>query len=297
MQSTQHAIGMATIAQEACVEVSVVIPCLNEAVTIGRCIDRATQAFRRLQLPGEVVVADNGSTDGSSEIALKHGARVVSVREKGYGNALQGGINAAHGRYVIMGDADDSYDLGDLEPFVVRLRAGDDVVIGNRFRGGIKPGAMPWLHRHLGNPVLSGLLNLFFHTPVGDAHCGLRAFRKDSYKRLNLNTAGMEFASEMVVKAALCRQKMSEVPTILYPDGRNRPPHLRSFRDGWRHLRFLVLMCPRWLFLLPAVLLSGITPGPQHVARVSFDLHSDGCRSHPTSRWRSARPGLVRATQ
>jgi hypothetical protein len=238
-------------------EVSVVMPCLNEARTVGRCVEKARNCLLRMGVRGEVVVADNGSTDGSPDIARAHGALVVAVKGRGYGCALQGGITAARGRFVIMGDADDSYDFGKLEPFVWRLREGYELVMGNRFRGGILPGAMPRLHRYLGNPVLSGLLNLFFRTPIGDAHCGLRAFRKDAYERLGLTTPGMEFASEMVVKSALRRQKITEVPVVLHPDGRDRPPHLRSFRDGWRHLRFLLLFCPLWLYLIPAVLLAG----------------------------------------
>jgi hypothetical protein len=231
------------------------MPCLNEARTVGRCIDKALDALAGLEVAGEVVIADNGSTDGSTDIARAHGARVVHVERKGYGSALQGGIRAARGCYIVMGDADDSYDFSHLDAFVERLRAGDDLVMGNRFRGGIRSGAMPWLHRYVGNPVLTGILNLFFRTPVGDAHCGLRAFRKDACERLDLVSPGMEFASEMVVKAALHKQRISEVPTVLYPDGRDRPPHLRSFRDGWRHLRFLLLMCPYWLYLVPGLLL------------------------------------------
>jgi hypothetical protein len=233
------------------------MPCLNEARTVGRCVEKARRALDRLVEGGEVIVADNGSTDGSQEVARAHGARVVSVTSRGYGNALRGGIAAARGTFVIMGDADDSYDFSNLEPFLTRLRAGDELVMGNRFKGGIEPGAMPWLHRYVGNPILSGILNLFFRTPIGDAHCGLRAFRKDTYERLGLVSTGMEFASEMVVKAALYRARMSEVPIKLYPDGRDHPPHLRSFRDGWRHLRFLLLMCPLWLYLLPALALLG----------------------------------------
>jgi hypothetical protein len=206
----------------------------------------------------------------------------VEVARRGYGSALQAGIASARGRYVIMGDADDSYDFSDLEPFVRRLRQGDDLVMGNRFRGGIRPGAMPWLHRYVGNPILSGILNLFFRTPARDCHCGLRAFRKDAYERLHLHTTGMEFASEMVVKASLHRQKISEVPIILYPDGRDRPPHLRSFRDGWRHLRFLLLLCPLWLYLIPSsILLAGglglmawLTPGPRDLGGVVLDVHT-----------------------
>ena len=231
---------------------------------------------------GEVLIADNGSSDGSPEIARSHGARVVHVTRKGYGSALQVGIAAAQGRFIIMGDADDSYDFDNLKPFVEKLRQGDDLVMGNRFRGGIKPGAMPWHHRYIGNPVLTGVLNLFFHTPIGDAHCGLRGFRKDAYERLKLTTTGMEFASEMVVKACLFRQKISEVPTTLSPDGRDRAPHLRSFRDGWRHLRFLLLYCPFWLYMIPASLLMGaglvlmawLTPGPRTVGGVVLDVHS-----------------------
>jgi Glycosyl transferase family 2 len=264
------------------IEVSVVLPCLNEARTVGICIDKALDSLARLGVRGEVIVADNGSTDGSQEIAFQHGARVVPVARKGYGSALQGGISAACGRYIIMGDADDSYDFSRLDAFIEKLRAGDDLVMGNRFKGGILPGAMPWLHRYVGNPVLTGILNLFFRTPIGDAHCGLRGFRKDMVEQLGLATPGMEFASEMVVKAALQKKKMSEVPTVLHPDGRDRPPHLRSFRDGWRHLRFMLLMCPTWLFLIPALtlLVMGVglmvllTGGPRHVGGVVLDIHS-----------------------
>ncbi len=240
------------------VEVSVVMPCLNEARTVGRCVDKAARALSRMEISGEIIVADNGSTDGSPEIAMQKGARVVHVDRRGYGAALQAGIEAARGCYIIMGDADDSYDFDAIDPFVASLRSGDEMVLGNRFRGGIRPGAMPWLHRYIGNPVLTGILNLFFHTPVGDAHCGLRAFRKDAYERLDLSSSGMEFASEMVVKACLRGQKVSEVPTVLYPDGRDRPPHLRSFRDGWRHLRLLLLLCPTWLYLIPAGVMMGV---------------------------------------
>src|SRR5438309_6617048 len=263
-------------------EVSVVMPCLNEARTVGRCIDKAMQALDEMLIQGEVVIADNGSTDGSQEIAREHGARVIHVERRGYGSALQAGIAAARGKYVIMGDADDSYDFGRIEPFIHQLRQGHDLVMGNRFQGGIRPGAMPRLHRYIGNPVLTGILNLFFHTPIGDAHCGLRGFRKDAYERLHLQTPGMEFASEMVVKACLNRQKITEVPIVLHPDGRDRPPHLRSFRDGWRHLRFLLLLCPRWLYMIPSVLLlafglglmAWLTPGPRALGGVVLDLHS-----------------------
>ena len=224
------------------VEVSVVMPCLNEARTVGVCIAKAFQALQDMGVCSEVVVADNGSTDGSQIIAAAAGARVVAVADRGYGATLQGGIAAALGQYVIMGDSDDSYDFTRIEPFIERLRVGDDLVMGNRFKGGILPGAMSWSHRYVGNPVLSGLLNLLFHTPVGDAHCGLRAIRKDAFTCLNLTTTGMEFASEMVVKARLVGLRMSEVPVVLHPDGRDRPPHLRSFRDGCRHLRLLFRM-------------------------------------------------------
>jgi glycosyltransferase involved in cell wall biosynthesis len=228
------------------IEVSVVLPCLNEERTVGRCVVKARESLRELGLRGEVIVADNGSSDRSHAVATENGARVVCVATRGYGSALQAGIGAAQGRFVIMADADDSYDLTKLGPFIESLQQGNDLVVGNRFRGGIRPGAMPWLHRYVGNPVLTGILNLFFHSGVGDAHCGLRAFRKDSVQRLGLTTTGMEFASEMVIKACLNRQKISEVPIVLHPDGRDRPPHLRSFRDGWRHLRLLLLYCPVW---------------------------------------------------
>jgi len=263
-------------------EVSVVMPCLNEARTVGRCVAKAVTALAKLGVRSEVIVADNGSTDGSRDIARAQGACVVEVARRGYGSALQAGIAAARGKYVIMGDADESYDFAHLEPFITRLRAGDDLVMGNRFKGGIRPGAMPWLHRYVGNPVLSGILNLFFRTPARDCHCGLRGFRKEAYERLDLHTTGMEFASEMVVKASLHRQKISEVPIILYPDGRDRAPHLRSFRDGWRHLRFLLLLCPLWLYLIPSsILLAGglgvmawLTPGPRDLGGVVLDVHS-----------------------
>src|SRR5438067_671650 len=263
-------------------EISVVMPCLNEARTVGRCVDKALHCLHEMGVRGEVIVADNGSNDGSPGIAEEHGARAVHVTRRGYGSALQAGIAAARGRYIIMGDADDSYDFSRLEQFVARLRAGDDLVMGNRFRCGIRPGAMPWLHRYVGNPVLSGILNLFFRTPIHDAHCGLRAFRKDAYNRLGLRTTGMEFASEMVVKACLNRQKISEVPTVLHPDGRDRPPHLRSFRDGWRHLRFLLLMCPMWLYLIPSTLLfsfglglmAWLSAGPRRMHGVELDVHT-----------------------
>jgi hypothetical protein len=267
---------------EAELEVSVVMPCLNEARTVGLCVAKARASLEKMGARGEIIVADNGSTDGSQDIARAQGARVVNVARKGYGSALQGGIAEARGEFIIMGDADNSYDFAHLEPFVERLRQGDELVMGNRFKGGIEPGAMPWLHRYIGNPILTGILNLFFHTPIRDAHCGLRAFRKNAYQRLHLTTPGMEFASEMVVKASLGKQRISEVPTTLSPDGRDRPPHLRSFRDGWRHLRFLLLMCPLWLYLIPSALLLGgglalmawLTPGPRPVGGIVLDIHT-----------------------
>ncbi len=261
-------------------ELSIVMPCLNEAETLATCIRKAQTFLTRSGVRGEIVIADNGSTDGSQDIALAEGARVVNVEAKGYGAALLGGINGARGRYVIMGDADDSYDFLNLEPFVTELRAGADVVMGNRFAGGIEPGAMPKLHKYLGNPVLSFIGRLLFKTPVGDFHCGLRGFTRTVATQLQLRTTGMEFASEMVVKASLFGLKMVEVPTTLSKDGRSRPPHLRSWRDGWRHLRFLLLMSPRWLFAIPGAALSALgllgtlllLIGPLSVGGVTFDV-------------------------
>lgn len=236
-------------------EFSVVIPCLNEALTLTACIEKALHAFASLGIEGEVIVADNGSTDRSVQLAEAAGARVVPVRAKGYGSALMGGIAAAKGRYIIMGDADCSYDFGAIDGIVKQLRTGYDLVMGNRFKGRILPGAMPWHHRYIGNPVLSGLGRLFYTSEVKDFHCGLRGFTREAYLRMKLQTPGMEFASEMVLKAALLQMKMTEVPIVLHPDGRDRPPHLRSFRDGWRHLKLLFLYAPRWLFFYPALVL------------------------------------------
>jgi glycosyltransferase involved in cell wall biosynthesis len=263
-------------------ELSVVLPCLDEAETLGRCIEKARRGLDALGVAHEIVVADNGSRDGSPEIARRLGARVVRVEERGYGSALRGGIEAARGRYVIMGDADDSYDFGALGPFLERLRAGDDLVMGNRFAGGIDPGAMPRLHRWLGNPVLSGLGRRLFHSRVGDFHCGLRGLRRDAYEKLGLRTTGMEFASEMVVRAELLGLRVSEVPTRLSPAGRTRRPHLRAWRDGWRHLRFMLLFSPRWLFLAPGLLLLGtgalaslwLLGDARRVGPVYLDIHS-----------------------
>ena len=234
-------------------ELTILMPCLNEAETLAVCVGKARGFLTRSGVTGEVLVADNGSTDGSQAIGEAAGARVVAVAEKGYGAALMGGIEAARGRFVIMGDADDSYDFEHLERFVDALRAGDQLVMGNRFKGGIAPGAMPWHHKYIGNPVLSFLGRLFFKTVPSDFHCGLRGFDRAAIIGLNLRTTGMEFASEMLVKATLLGLRVTEVPTTLRPDGRSRAPHLRSFRDGWRHLRFLLLFSPRWLFLYPGL--------------------------------------------
>lgn len=264
------------------IELSIVMPCLNEAETLAMCVTKAQQWLAKQAINGEVIVADNGSTDGSQIIANKLGARVIEVSDKGYGNALRGGIAAAHGRYVIMGDADGSYDFSNLTLFIEKLHAGYDLVMGNRFKGGVHPGAMPALHKYLGNPVLTGIGRIFFHSPVSDFHCGLRAFRREAVEQLQLQTTGMEFASEMIVKATLRGLPIAEVPTTLAPDGRSRPPHLRSWRDGWRHLRFLLLYCPRWLFFYPGCLfmllgaLAGgwLWTGPQTIGAVTLDVHT-----------------------
>jgi len=262
------------------VELTVVMPCLNEAETVATCVHKAVTFIADNGIDGEVVVADNGSTDGSRQLAADAGARVVPIPERGYGNALMGGIVAARGEYVIMGDADDSYDFTNLMPFVTELRKGYDLVMGNRFKGGIAPGAMPPLHRYLGNPVLSFIGRLFFRSKIGDFHCGLRGFRRDSAIALGLQATGMEFASEMVVKSTLAKQKITEVPTTLAKDGRSRKPHLRSFRDGWRHLRFLLLFSPRWLFFIPGLILlvlglgvgAAVATGPLNIGGVNFDV-------------------------
>jgi len=267
---------------ETSVQFSIVMPCLNEAETLATCIQKAKKSLAENNVEGEIIIADNGSTDGSQEIAEQHGARVIDVQARGYGNALMGGIAAARGKYIIMGDADDSYDFGSLGPFMAKLREGYDLVMGNRFLGGIKPGAMPPLHRYLGNPVLTTIGRLFFRSPCGDFHCGLRGFSKSAVLHLDLQTTGMEFASEMVVKATLQRIRITEVPTVLSPAGRSRAPHLRSWRDGWRHLRFLLLYSPRWLFLYPGGLLMilglatmfWLLPGPRVIGGVTFDVHT-----------------------
>jgi Glycosyl transferase family 2 len=264
------------------VEVSIVMPCRNEAETVTTCVQKAMTFLIGHHVDGEVLVVDNGSTDGSGQLAADAGAQVISVPEQGYGNALIGGIVAARGRYVIMGDADDSYDFTALMPYLDRLRAGADLVMGNRFQGGIEPGAMPALHRYFGNPVLSFIGRLFFRNRIGDFHCGLRGFRRDSVLSLGLQASGMEFASEMVVKATLAGQQVEEVPTTLSPDGRSHAPHLRSWRDGWRHLRFLLLFSPRWLFLVPGTALFtiglfigiAVAPAPLRIGLITFDLNT-----------------------
>ena len=265
------------------IDVSVVIPCLNEANSLASCIDKAQAAFRRAGLRGEVIVADNGSTDGSVEIAQAHGARVVDVPQRGYGAALKMGIESSQGKYVVMGDADDSYDFGEVPNFVEKLRKGFDLVMGNRFAGGIKPGAMPASHRYFGNPGLSWLANFLFGAGVGDVYCGLRGFKRTLYDDLDLRSTGMEFALEFVIKANQIGAPISEIPVILWPDRRGRPPHLRSFRDGWRSLRFMLLYAPNWLYLVPGgclmllglALVSWLLPGPRSLTqRITLDVHT-----------------------
>lgn len=263
-------------------ELTIVMPCLNEAETLKTCIDKAMKYLNDNNVAGEVVIGDNGSTDGSQEIARSCGARVVDIPRKGYGSALMGAILAAKGKYVIMGDSDDSYDFSNLNPYIEKLRQGYDLVMGNRFKGGIAKGAMPFLHYYLGNPVLSFIGKLFFGGGINDFHCGLRGFRQDIVTLLNLQTTGMEFASEMVVKAQINKLKIIEVPTTLSPDGRSRPPHLRTWRDGWRHLRFLLLYSPKWLFLIPGltlmivgfVLFAFIQQGPVQLMNMHFDTNT-----------------------
>ena len=277
MQATQ-----APTAPPSVLEVSVVMPCLNEAATVQTCIRKALQCLETLGITGEIIIADNGSTDGSQALSIAAGAKVVSIPERGYGSALRGGIAAARGTYVIIGDADDSYDFTRLEPFIQKLRQGAELVMGNRFIGGIKPGAMPPLHRYLGNPILTGFGRLFFGSPCGDFHCGLRGFNRQAIAKLDLRTTGMEFASELIVKATLNKLRIAEVPTTLSPDGRQRPPHLRSWRDGWRHLRFLLMYSPRWLFLYPGLLLMAtgtlvglwLIPGARRIGNINLDLHT-----------------------
>lgn len=263
-------------------ELSIVLPCLNEERTVGICVGKAMNFLSGHGIHGEVVIADNGSSDRSVEIASELGAKVIHIEKKGYGSALQGGIEAAQGKYIIMADSDDSYDLENLMPFVEKLREGYELVMGNRFKGGIRKGAMPWHHRYIGNPVLSFIGRLFFHTPAKDFHCGLRGFAKEAAMRMNLQTTGMEFASEIVIKASILGMKVCEVPTTLSPDGRDRPPHLNSFRDGWRHLRFLLIYSPSWLFLYPGLILLVLGAmmslvlffGPVNIGFRLIDFHS-----------------------
>jgi glycosyltransferase involved in cell wall biosynthesis len=263
-------------------ELTILMPCLDEAATVAGCVGEARAFLERSRIDGEVLVADNGSSDGSAELAAAAGARVIGVAQRGYGAALRAGLAAARGRYVIIGDADASYDFGRLEAFVEKLRAGYLLVMGNRFAGGILPGAMPALHRYLGNPLLSFVGRLFFRTRVGDFHCGLRGFDRDAALALGLSSPGMEFASELVVKAALAGWRIAEVPTTLAPDGRGRAAHLRSWRDGWRHLRLLLLFSPRWLFLYPGVALlavglamtAALYFSPLHIRGAGIDIHS-----------------------
>ena len=271
-----------TVAETEEVELTILMPCLNEAETLAICIRKARSFLETHGVEGEVVIADNGSTDGSREIAVREGARIVPVASRGYGAALLGGIAAARGRHTIMGDADDSYDFSNLMPFLEQLRAGHDLVMGNRFKGGIAPGAMKASHKYLGNPVLSWLGRLFFRIPIGDFHSGLRGFNTARIRQLGLSTSGMEFASEMVVRSALAGYTMTEVPTTLAKDGRSRPPHLRTWRDGWRHLRFLLIYSPRWLFLYPGLALFAfgllgivlLFPGELRVGANTLGVHT-----------------------
>lgn len=270
-----------SVASSPGIRLTAVMPCLNEARTVGICVEKAFKAFRSMGIVGEVVVADNGSTDGSVELASKLGARVVHAAEKGYGAALLAGIEAARGDYVIMADSDDSYDWLELVPFVAALDEGNDLVVGNRFSGGIDPGAMPRLHRYLGNPVLSWLARTVHGAPVGDIHCGMRAFRRDVFPRMNVRTSGMEFATEMIVNSVKAGLRIVEVPTRLRRDGRDRAPHLRSFRDGWRHLRFILTYGPNYLYLAPGgasfviglAMVAALVRGPIIIAGHYFGIH------------------------
>lgn len=265
------------------IQLSIVMPCLDEEETLAFCIRKAFKGIRDAGISGEVIVADNGSTDNSKAIAEKEGARVVAIATKGYGNALRGGIKAAHGKWVIMGDADDSYDFSAINPFVEKLGEGWELVMGCRLPAGggtVKPDAMPWKHRWIGNPALSFIGRLFFHCPAHDFHCGLRAFTKEGFERIDLRTSGMEFASELLIKSTLHGLRITEVPITLYPDGRSRAPHLRSWRDGWRHLRFMLLFSPRWLFLIPGFAMTTIgvtgfiplTIGSIALGRITLDV-------------------------
>lgn len=264
------------------IELTILMPCLNEARTLATCINKAKKFLQQENIRGEILIADNGSQDGSQAIAKAHGARVIPVTKKGYGAALKGGIAEAKGQFIIMGDADDSYDFTNLHAFINKLRQGYDLVMGNRFQGGIVKGAMPMLNRYLGNPVLSWIGRIFFRSPLGDFHCGLRGFKRDAFLRLALQGDGMEFASEMIIKATLAKLTITEVPTKLYPDGRDRRPHLRPWRDGWRHLRLLLLWSPNWLFLYPGLflMLTGfilmllLLRGPVEFGHINLDIHT-----------------------
>jgi glycosyltransferase involved in cell wall biosynthesis len=264
------------------IELTLLMPCLNEAETLGRCVTKASEAIRREKLSAEILVADNGSTDGSQAIAERAGARVIVVQQRGYGSALLAGIASAQGKFIIMADSDDSYDLAQLKSFLEKLREGYDLVMGNRFRGKIFPGAMPFLHRYLGTPVLTMLAHIFFQTPCGDVNCGMRGFRKAAIEKLELRSLGMEFASEMIVKSSIFGLRITEIPTNLSPDGRSTKPHLHTWRDGWRHLRFMLLFSPRWLFLYPGCLLMllgtllglWLLPGIKYVGGVGFDINT-----------------------
>ena len=263
-------------------ELSIVMPCLNEAETLETCIRKAKDFLDQHGINGEIVIGDNGSTDGSQEIARRNGARVVDVKIRGYGAALHFATLAARGKYIIMGDSDDSYDFTNLMPFLEELRAGNDLVMGNRFSGGIQRGAMPFKNRYIGNPILTGIGRLFFQGTSGDFHCGLRGYSREAYTRMDLRTTGMEFASEMVIKSTLMSLKVAEVPTTLCPDGRSRPPHLRPWRDGWRHLVFMLLYSPRWLFLIPGILIGAVGlvlmgwlwTGPKQIGPLVLDVHT-----------------------
>ncbi len=264
------------------IELTILMPCLNEAETLETCIHKAQHFLISEHVSGEILIADNGSTDGSREIAQSNGARVIDVSERGYGAALRGGTEAARGKYIIMGDADDSYDFLNLKPFLEKLREGYELVMGNRFTGKIEKGAMPFLHRYVGNPLLSKIGRILYKSRVGDFHCGLRGYDREAFLHLGLKCSGMEYASEMVVAATVCGLSITEVPIVLYPDGRSRRPHLRTFRDGWRHLKFLLLYCPRWLFLIPGcfLLFAGLlgmvllNRGPLALGSVVFDIHT-----------------------
>jgi glycosyltransferase involved in cell wall biosynthesis len=280
--ATRATLRPEAISAEA-IEVSVVIPCLNEANSLGFCIEKARRSFESSGIRGEVIVADNGSTDGSLEVAEQCGARVIRVSARGYGNALRAGIAAARGRFIIMGDADDSYDFSAVPQFVAKWREGYDVVMGNRFRGGIEPGAMPWSHKYIGNPGLTAVMNLFFKTGIGDCLCGLRGFTREIHDRIDVRTSGMEWGPEFVIKAATAGARMTEIPIVLWPDKRGRRPHLKTISDGWRNLRFMLLFSPNWLFLLPGSVLMALglaivfwlLPGQRHLtSRIILDIHT-----------------------